>query len=432
MKARFAITTIVITFFLIFEAHAGTAIEVFELASKSTVVVIAYNSNGEVDAFGSGVVLPDNSVATNCHVIENSAKIAVLYQQKEYQAKKRYTDPDRDTCTLTTTGLKAPSVEMGSTKGLKVGARVYAIGAPKGLELSLSEGIVSSLRPVEGGQYIQTTAPISPGSSGCGLFDENGRLLGLVSFYLAEGQNLNFALPVEWIVELPERQTSINKKIEATKIDWHHQVRAILQKKDWPKLKEYALDWINAEPEDAWGWCTLGYAYQKLRDQPDKAIRAFKRALDIEPKNVGFWRVLADFYIELNKLEKAIEAYEQALHIDPESAETWLSLGTMYEEIHEPANAIKAYEHALRIDPENAEGWASLGDVYAKLDQLSKAIDAYEQALHIEPEDANKLMFLGSMYKISGNNNKVMDIYHRLKKIDIERANLFFELEVLP
>jgi serine protease Do len=71
-------------------------------------------------------------------------------------------------------GYIAPAVVVGSTKSLKVGAKVYAIGAPKGLELTLSDGIVSSLREVEGGQYIQTTAAISPGSSGGGLFDENG------------------------------------------------------------------------------------------------------------------------------------------------------------------------------------------------------------------------------------------------------------------
>jgi S1-C subfamily serine protease len=106
-------------------------------------------------------------------------------------------------------GYSAPAVVIGSTKTLKVGAKVYAIGAPKGLELTLSDGIVSSLREVDGGQYIQTTAAISPGSSGGGLFDENGALVGLTTFYLAEGQNLNFAVPVEWVKELPKRSVKI-------------------------------------------------------------------------------------------------------------------------------------------------------------------------------------------------------------------------------
>jgi len=205
MKTRIAMAVVIAILFCSVVVQAETAGKVFELTSISTVVVLAYDSKGDTTAFGSGVVLSDGVVATNCHVIEDAVRQAVRYREQNYPAVKKHTDWDRDVCTLTVYGLKAPAVKLGSTKGQKVGKRVYAVGAPKGLELTLSEGIISSLRSIEGGQYIQTTAPISPGSSGGGLFDRDGRLLGLVSFYLAEGQNLNFALPVEWISELPGR-----------------------------------------------------------------------------------------------------------------------------------------------------------------------------------------------------------------------------------
>ncbi len=85
---------------------------------------------------------------------------------------------------------------------VKVGQKVFALGAPKGLDLTLSEGIVSSLRKYEDSNFVQTTASISPGSSGGGLFNDSGALIGITTFQHSEGQNLNFAVPVDWVSKL--------------------------------------------------------------------------------------------------------------------------------------------------------------------------------------------------------------------------------------
>jgi hypothetical protein len=71
---------------------------------------------------------------------------------------------------------------------------VYTVGAPSGLDLTLGEGLVSSLRTHNGYRYIQTTAPISAGSSGGGLFDSSGNLIGITTFLIRDAQNLNFAV----------------------------------------------------------------------------------------------------------------------------------------------------------------------------------------------------------------------------------------------
>jgi S1-C subfamily serine protease len=146
---------VVITLLFAVGAQAKTASEVFEAVSASVVTVQTYDVKGEAQSFGSGVALPDGGVATNCHVIEDAAKIQVVHQEVEYPATLRHSDNDRDVCALTVSGLKAPAVVLGSTVGLKVGSRVYAVGTPSGLELTLSDGIISSLRPVPGGQYLQ-------------------------------------------------------------------------------------------------------------------------------------------------------------------------------------------------------------------------------------------------------------------------------------
>ncbi len=186
---------------------ATTASRVFAADSPSIVVVKAFDSKGHALAQGSGVVIAKGVVVSNCHVFEQAGTVSssVFYHHKRLPAILRYGDSEHDLCSFAVKGLTAPPVRMGVTSELKVGKNAYAIGAPEGLDLTLSGGLISSLRKIPGGVVIQMTTPISPGSSGGGLFDSRGRLIGITSYYEKEGQQLNFALPVEWIKALPRR-----------------------------------------------------------------------------------------------------------------------------------------------------------------------------------------------------------------------------------
>jgi hypothetical protein len=84
----------------------------------------------------------------------------------------------------------------------EVGSRIYAIGSPNGLTGTISEGIVSSIRNMEGIEMIQITAPISPGSSGGPVLDNNGNVIGIAKGTFSSGQNLNFAVPSKLIKAL--------------------------------------------------------------------------------------------------------------------------------------------------------------------------------------------------------------------------------------
>lgn len=195
-----------------FTSHAKSAVDVYESVSRSVVVVYGHDSAGKRNIIGSGVVLPGGDVATACHVVRNASSNVVKHGGKEYEAQIAHADFDRDVCLLRLPAPISPAVKFGSSEFLKIGQRVYAVGAPKGLELTLSEGVVSSFRSVQEGRYIQTTAAVSPGSSGGGLFDEEGQLVGLVTFYVKDGQQLNFAVPVEWIPGERQQQPNSNKK----------------------------------------------------------------------------------------------------------------------------------------------------------------------------------------------------------------------------
>ena len=206
-KGRIFITSlklIVAVFFLATlpaQVHALTPDQVFDKVKDSIVVVKTLDAQGKVKGQGSGVLLPSGKIATNCHVVEGGASYQVGRGKQLVRATLYAEDADKDICLLDAKGITGKPAQLGKAAGLKVGVPVYAVGAPQGLELSLSDGIVAQLR---GGPppLIQTTAAISPGSSGGGLFDGEGRLVGLTTLYVEGGQSLNFAMPVEWIGEI--------------------------------------------------------------------------------------------------------------------------------------------------------------------------------------------------------------------------------------
>jgi serine protease Do len=175
----------------------------FAQASASVVRVNVLDATGEATGgMGSGVVVERGVVITNCHVAKPGAGEKVKYRTEQYEASLIMADEGHDLCKLSVLGLPAPPVTLRKLDTLHVGQKVYAIGSPQGLDLTLSDGMVSSLRQGADGTYIQTSAPISPGSSGGGLFTEDGQLVGIVTFQLRAGQNLNFAIPADWITSM--------------------------------------------------------------------------------------------------------------------------------------------------------------------------------------------------------------------------------------
>lgn len=181
-------------------------VALFEAASRSIVVVEA--KVGEGVSQGSGVVIAGGDVITNFHVVSGSRGLTTIRQgSTTWRAEITGIDKERDLARLTVLLRKGesfdlPAVTMRRVGTVRVGERVYAIGAPRGLERTLTEGLVSGLPSDESLKIIQTSAAISSGSSGGGLFDTQGRLLGITTLYLKDSQNLNFAVPSDYVQRL--------------------------------------------------------------------------------------------------------------------------------------------------------------------------------------------------------------------------------------
>jgi hypothetical protein len=107
-------------------------------------------------------------------------------------------------------GENLPSVHVGNSALIKTGDHVVALGAPLGLESTLSDGIISAVREVGASRIFQTSAPISHGSSGGPIFDDYGSVIALAVATIEAGENLNFAVPINSAKTLltHNRQTS--------------------------------------------------------------------------------------------------------------------------------------------------------------------------------------------------------------------------------
>ncbi len=194
------------------DAQALSAEQVYAKVAPSVWRVLTYDADNLPLGQGSGVVVGDESVVTNCHVLAKAKRLAVKREAVSHDAKLALWDVKRDVCQLKVAGLKAPAVAVADSSRIAVGQNVFAIGNPKGLELTMSAGLVSSLRRNEAGQLvlIQTSAAISSGSSGGGLFNDEGLLIGLTTIgsITGDAQNLNFAIPSDWVRELPVRHAA--------------------------------------------------------------------------------------------------------------------------------------------------------------------------------------------------------------------------------
>jgi serine protease Do len=166
-------------------------------------------------SLGSGFIIsPDGYIFTNNHVVEQADKIIVkLSDEKEYEAKVIGRDAKTDIALIKIKPNKSlPVVEIGDSDKLRVGDWVMAIGNPFGLEQTVTAGIVSAKGRVIGAgpydNFIQTDASINPGNSGGPLFSMDGKVIGINTAIIAQGQGIGFAIPINMANRiLPELKT---------------------------------------------------------------------------------------------------------------------------------------------------------------------------------------------------------------------------------
>jgi len=181
-------------------AASNTALSPTNLFEKVSPAVYGVKVEQEAGSkvaasYGSAVAVSQSEAITNCHVISHGKLITLSNGTVTLPAEVSAADRRSDRCYLKViSGTLEPVIGIRDFDGLAVGETVYTIGSPRGLERTLGQGLLSGLRKMEGVEYVQITAPVSEGSSGGGLFDDRGNLIGITTFTVRDSQNLNFAI----------------------------------------------------------------------------------------------------------------------------------------------------------------------------------------------------------------------------------------------
>ena len=186
-------------------ANAQTPQQIAKKAFNSIVLLVMEDANGQPISLGSGFFVRNGQIATNLHVVEGAARgYAKLVGQKTKYDIEGITaiDPQRDLVILKVSAFGAQVLFLGDSDALQVGESVYAVGNPRGLEGTFSQGIISSIREVGTDKLLQITAPISPGSSGGPVLNGVSDVIGVSVATFRGGQNLNFAIPSNYLQAL--------------------------------------------------------------------------------------------------------------------------------------------------------------------------------------------------------------------------------------
>jgi serine protease Do len=188
---------------------------VFAQVNKSIVYIESYNKYNKAVSTGSGIIVGANGqIATNYHVVTDyseitKVKVKLASGEIFYATKALGYDVDKDLVLLKldTTRTNLPAATLGDSSAVATGEKVYALGSPKGIQNSITEGIVSNKNVVvDKKNYIQTSAQLSPGNSGGALVNKYGEVIGINDWTMNEGQNMNYAIPINVFKAMPKNK----------------------------------------------------------------------------------------------------------------------------------------------------------------------------------------------------------------------------------
>ncbi len=253
-------------------------------AGVSVVRVLA-STPASHGSFGSGIVIPGGRVATNCHVTHAASRVSVVVDGARSDVLEQVGDPAADVCVLRVSRLNIPAAQLASSRSLQVGDQVTAVGFGGGFAKTVSPGKITALFPYRGGYVIRATAAFRPGASGGGLFDRDGRLVGLITFFRRGADGLAFfAVPVEWIDQLAlspiDKQTVGKPFWMLAPAEQPRFLRVATFEADgkWSDMASAAREWTLEEPGASQAWEALGRALINQGERAEGAA-AMERGL---------------------------------------------------------------------------------------------------------------------------------------------------------
>ncbi len=401
----------------------------------AVATVIVYDVNRNVANLGTGFFIDKaGTLVTNHHVLlgKFNAEIRTAdgstYPIKTVIAENQATDLIKVRVDIPPE--KVHWLPVGAEPPL-VAQHVVVVGSPMGLEQSVSDGIVSSVREIPGlGTFYQMSAPISPGSSGSPVVNLQGKVVGVASFQFLQGQNLNFAIAGNSILDLkadkPGQSLSewtfnqSNQKSRLAEEMCRKGFRFSMGGQDQKALEYFKMATEN-DPNSTTAWYGLGYCYAGKNAHKD-AIEAYQQAIRTNPANEISHFHLGNYYFKIGRYEEAIETFKQVVLINPEFEAAYFNIGMIYNKVGRIEDAKKSFQIVVRLNPQSKTAYYNIGVASTKLGQFEQAAVAYKKAIDIQPEFAEALFNLGVVSGELGNAQEEMEAYKKAIRVNPDFA----------
>ena len=254
--------------------------------------VIAERSSGSIQA-GSAVLVAPGKLVTNCHVLSWAKNIQLLRSGERWTARLIAADKEHDLCILAAADLPFTPALATSKGHAQVGQEVHAAGYPGGRDFAVNCGKVRALHDYNAAKVIQTNAAFMPGASGGGLFDNDGNLLGILTFRAPSGGDFHFVMPVAWVDALLARIDESNPSAlsdlafyqrNQTQQPYFLQAAALEETRNWTALLNIAQRWSDQAVNNPESWMAVGKACVAL-NKKDQAVSAFRQVLAIDSQH---------------------------------------------------------------------------------------------------------------------------------------------------
>jgi S1-C subfamily serine protease/tetratricopeptide (TPR) repeat protein len=411
---------------------ASSPDKVFAAASPAVALIELLDASSKPISQGSGFfVSADGLLVTNFHVIEGGATAKVHCTDGTVLNVRGAVSvaPAADLALLDvdTRGKAMSYLALAASDLPAVGSRVFAIGNPRGMTNTLSDGLVSATRQLDGfeGTLIQTSAPISPGSSGGPLLATDGTVVGVTSAGIDDAQNLNFAVPADRVRKLllakganrALSSVSPPRKPPALKagmgspgtppgrpvLDMHDEVAYLIEAGNYSQAMMLLREIQPTNQNSPRYWCLLGKVQESGFGNFDVAEDAYRRAVKLKPSYEHAHERLGLMLAHRGRGTEAIECFRTLAKLNPKSPAGHRGAGIACQQLGDHNQAVAYFDWAIKLNaPKSGDIHLLRGDSLCHLGRDDEAMSAFTTGLRALPKSTLGLNGIGDIHFRAG------------------------------
>jgi len=423
-----------------FNAQIPGLSQLIKKVDPSIVKVYTINSRNAFESQGSGVIISNNGICvSNYHVLIGAKKAIVIAADGQKFDITKIIDYSKENDLIKfkiDIGHQTTSaVDMSTSLPLK-GANVFAVGYPNGFKLggesTLSTGIISGIREKNGEKIIQTTTPFTHGSSGGGLFDAKGNLIGITSGTFSEDvkdrhANLNKVIPAALVNNLSKNlNLSLESFYDKIKND-ENWIKGMIayERLDWETAADYFRAHIQNYPEDATAWFRLGNSlgHSSLDKEINLALQCLAISISLDTNYYYAFGQAALIYEDIGDIPSARNCAYRAYQIEPNVGFTNYVVGKVAGADKDWAKASKFYGYAIENASESDKSilmhqWyleRAIANAWLKRDYSAE--QDYKKCLSLNSENLDALFWYGNFLGIRKRFSEACIQFKKLKRL---------------